>query len=584
MFFPKDILVRKGKFGIIWIAATHSSGRKCDFLTKRDYFTVNIPKACYDILHPRIPFALRLSSHLMFGISRIYQKQTKITLDETQQMWIRVNEAFDKRHSLELFTVCARLDSITFGDPIKSATMGYLLEPFREDIVPYPEPLFHVGDASFFDVNGSINIFASPSKSSIKSSSSDVMTSPMQANKKDITLQDEVFSPNQLIEVPGEIDFGPYLEEDPFEKLQSDMFEIPQPLEELEIQMPDEEPEVLPTAISGEKDPNYGVEDIEMPIEREVMEATGIEKDKSKKRDALQDWEIVQETPLGPQPLQGRRAAKRRKLTIDRDIQLSGDFIRANLANPSSTLKQVIIGGVRRMTVNELFALPASTYLANDRMKEIWKENAKTYKDAHLHENFHLLDDESRLESPDRVLRSGITPSSIEIPRAVEDMSTEFERSVGSSLGMDSASRLQEARRASKRRTSEPDLAAIDQRLTSQPRSSQIGFNLLSPIADEFGEEFDVPLEDIDEVGVFQESSEDDLPSPKQEGFLRDLVEAFADREEILFSEIAVPGKMKRKIAARAFFYTLAVSRRQIIDVNQDNAFGEIRVTRGTKF
>ena len=42
--------------------------------------------------------------------------------------------------------------------------------------------------------------------------------------------------------------------------------------------MPDEEPEVLPTAISGEKDPNYGVEDIEMPIEREVMEATGIEK------------------------------------------------------------------------------------------------------------------------------------------------------------------------------------------------------------------------------------------------------------------------------------------------------------------
>ena len=34
----------------------------------------------YDILHPAIPFALRLSSHLMFGISRIYQKQTKITL------------------------------------------------------------------------------------------------------------------------------------------------------------------------------------------------------------------------------------------------------------------------------------------------------------------------------------------------------------------------------------------------------------------------------------------------------------------------------------------------------------------------
>ena len=28
------------------------------------------------------------------------------------------------------------------------------------------------------------------------------------------------------LQVPGEIDFGPYLEENPFERLQSDMFEM----------------------------------------------------------------------------------------------------------------------------------------------------------------------------------------------------------------------------------------------------------------------------------------------------------------------------------------------------------------------
>ena len=36
-----------------------------------------------------------------------------------------------------------RLDSITIADPIKSATMDFLLEPFREDIMPYDAPLFH---------------------------------------------------------------------------------------------------------------------------------------------------------------------------------------------------------------------------------------------------------------------------------------------------------------------------------------------------------------------------------------------------------------------------------------------------------
>lgn len=42
-----------------------------------------------------------------------------------------------------------------------------------------------------------------------------------------------------------------------------------------------------------------------------------------------------------------------------------------------------------------------------------------------------------------KVLLSGVTPTSIEIPRAVEDLSAEYERSVGSSLGMDSLPRVQ---------------------------------------------------------------------------------------------------------------------------------------------
>ena len=35
-----------------------------------------------------------------------------------------------------------RLDTITMGDPVRNATMNFLVDPFREDIIPYPEPLF----------------------------------------------------------------------------------------------------------------------------------------------------------------------------------------------------------------------------------------------------------------------------------------------------------------------------------------------------------------------------------------------------------------------------------------------------------
>ncbi|XP_033633636.1 meiotic recombination protein REC8 homolog [Asterias rubens] len=86
MFFSQDILKKRGgKFGIVWIAAT-----KCRSvsLSKRDYFTVSISKTCDDIMkyvclkaepvkhhgaHPRL--SLYLSSQLMFGVAKVYEKQ-----------------------------------------------------------------------------------------------------------------------------------------------------------------------------------------------------------------------------------------------------------------------------------------------------------------------------------------------------------------------------------------------------------------------------------------------------------------------------------------------------------------------------
>ncbi|XP_072027555.1 uncharacterized protein [Amphiura filiformis] len=80
MFYSHDILQRRGgKFGVIWIAATKAAS-----LSKRDYFSVSIVKTCEDIMlyltrqgggtkGPRL--SLYLSSQLMFGVTRVFQKQ-----------------------------------------------------------------------------------------------------------------------------------------------------------------------------------------------------------------------------------------------------------------------------------------------------------------------------------------------------------------------------------------------------------------------------------------------------------------------------------------------------------------------------
>ncbi|XP_014668172.1 PREDICTED: meiotic recombination protein REC8 homolog [Priapulus caudatus] len=92
MFYAHDILQKKGgKFGIVWIAAT----RSIKVLNKRDVVSVNIPKACDDIidyimvrhgkLHDRRRFSLYLSAQLMYGIVKLHQKQGLYYLSDTME-------------------------------------------------------------------------------------------------------------------------------------------------------------------------------------------------------------------------------------------------------------------------------------------------------------------------------------------------------------------------------------------------------------------------------------------------------------------------------------------------------------------
>lgn len=78
MFYRAEILARKGKLAAPWIAA-HFDRR----LSKSDIMQVNIDDTVDTIKRKEVPeLALRTSSHILLGLSRIFLRKTKILYDE----------------------------------------------------------------------------------------------------------------------------------------------------------------------------------------------------------------------------------------------------------------------------------------------------------------------------------------------------------------------------------------------------------------------------------------------------------------------------------------------------------------------
>ncbi|KYQ90793.1 hypothetical protein DLAC_09432 [Tieghemostelium lacteum] len=80
MFFSQIVLSKKSKLGTIWLA-----GHWDKKINKKLVFKQDIPKAINQILHPHLPMALRMTSHLMLGVVRIFSKKTKYLLADCSE-------------------------------------------------------------------------------------------------------------------------------------------------------------------------------------------------------------------------------------------------------------------------------------------------------------------------------------------------------------------------------------------------------------------------------------------------------------------------------------------------------------------
>ncbi|KAN0035995.1 hypothetical protein ACTA71_005293 [Dictyostelium dimigraforme] len=85
MFFSQIVLAKRGALGKIWLAGHWD--RK---LAKNVVFKTNIPKSVKTILNPHSPMALRMTSHLLLGVARIFSKKAKYLLSDCTEAVIKL--------------------------------------------------------------------------------------------------------------------------------------------------------------------------------------------------------------------------------------------------------------------------------------------------------------------------------------------------------------------------------------------------------------------------------------------------------------------------------------------------------------
>ncbi|KAL1552162.1 sister chromatid cohesion 1 protein 4-like [Salvia divinorum] len=89
MFYSQFILAKKGPLGTIWIAA-HLERK----LRKNQVADTDIGISVDSILSPDVPIALRLSSHLLLGVVRIYNRKVNYLFDDCSEALLKVKQAF----------------------------------------------------------------------------------------------------------------------------------------------------------------------------------------------------------------------------------------------------------------------------------------------------------------------------------------------------------------------------------------------------------------------------------------------------------------------------------------------------------
>ncbi|KAF8311037.1 Rec8 like protein-domain-containing protein [Cantharellus anzutake] len=103
MFFSNELLSQRDSgFGLLWLAATLGSRSTFKKLPRRSILNADISSLCSLIEEPDEPLALRLSSNLMVGVTRVYVAKCEIFAADVSQVHANLKKAVFEMKSHEI--------------------------------------------------------------------------------------------------------------------------------------------------------------------------------------------------------------------------------------------------------------------------------------------------------------------------------------------------------------------------------------------------------------------------------------------------------------------------------------------------
>ncbi|CAH1782112.1 unnamed protein product [Owenia fusiformis] len=425
MFYSQDILQKKGgKFGIVWIAATRPS-----VLHRRDYSSVNVRRTCDDIIQyivvqapPRHPggarprFSLYLSAQLMYGVVKVYDRQSQILFSDAKSLSTRFGGiGLGKDIDLvglpknDLITIPA-INDLEIPTGFGEFNQEKVREADAAEILDVEWLHMSQSDTSTITMQD-IHIPASP-KSPRMPFRPDLQSPMVVANDK-ISIREELPSSTE-IKIPGEEDLPP-MDKDiiPMEIMQHEN-EVPlkavQDLispaqrsissEDSAAKRSEDSTAKRPKISEGISEPTLGElsvigqGDITPAVQIELSEEPGAP---AKTAPHTPDVTMMS-PPARPRPRPQRlplelspispspRAIRRRKhhlLFADREVQISKKQMRDNMRDGLSTCQPVPLiqlQAAKRKLIepSKLFSKPTLKELRHRKLLPLWSENAKT--------------------------------------------------------------------------------------------------------------------------------------------------------------------------------------------------------------
>ncbi|VDK42373.1 unnamed protein product [Anisakis simplex] len=591
MFYAQFVLSKKGPLAKIWLAA-HWEKK----LSKAQIYETSVQDAVDEILKPKVKMALRTTGHLLLGIVRIYSRKAKYLLADCNEAFLKIKMAF-------------RPGQVDINEEGRQATSA---------AINLPE-VFHDFDAALPDFND-LDVQAQMHIN--------------QSRIDDITLKEDVITDSTEMPFGGEFggdDFGEnsigFFGEE-IEAGRDRLSEVVEPHEgsaattllepsslgstakqdaftgrHIDIDLGDHLGMPVPDDDFGDFGTEGMLEDVlfnesELAKGIDAMEAPGAEHETPMEADemgtigvpavvagtfrfrrslmnesfALEPLDVSAVAMVG---MEKSKPKRKRRLVIDDPKNISGDEMKANMADFRDTVQQLDLAPPTKKlmrlkesgNVERLFHNPGCNSLRASSLLKLYRSHlVLRARNAAAVSGDDIRRDLEMVES----VEEGIEPEGSVISGFMDDHVDDFDEigggglsPIGSPVGMEAIPE------------EEPQVVAEETATETSAKET-------TTPADKKKERRSRAERTIDEDETVGDGEDDHRWTKRTQNVLNSIATRLKSsaNEEINLSDLLTKGST-RKTAAQKFYTLLVLKKWQAIDVKQDEPYGEIVITAG---